>query len=360
MSTSALVVWLVEYFQTLEQEVTYTWPTPWNAVKMLYISNRYLVLVPVCLCLYSPTVELGRCGTTFLAASMCMVVTTGVSEAMLFLRVWALADRSRKIMIFLFIFLSICVSSSLACYILFFLSMEYASSPAYSITKCVLMASNDRFLTYAFSLIILEQTMIMCICIYLGRQRHLGSQNPLIRTFFMDGGIYFVVLTFMSMANFVAARVGTTANGYQFILAAHQGVFHSTLTNRMFLNLRELAAKDTGAATELVSRELAILNNIGTAVTRPSTSQNVARTVARATSVGSARGRARERERRSWSNRKTSSIPVIAYVRPQPGGYEGSLTRPSREIELLIERDSESVLPGEGEEAHELGVIKRR
>jgi hypothetical protein len=85
----------------------------------------------------------------------------------------------------------------------------------------------------------------------------------------------------MSLANLFCLL--STPNGYQFVLAAyvpvspillpsihssihstliysHQGVAHSALTNRMFLNLRKLAAKDTEFASELVTRELKILN----------------------------------------------------------------------------------------------------
>ncbi|KAH6903051.1 hypothetical protein BKA70DRAFT_1303048 [Coprinopsis sp. MPI-PUGE-AT-0042] len=212
-----------------------------------------MVVIPVCLCLYSQTVPLENCFATFLAGSTSTIVCIGVSEILLFLRIWALADRSKKVMAFLFIFLSISMSASLTCFIFFFLSMEYASSPARSITNGVLMKSADTMLTTAFALIV-EQTLVMSMCIYLGKRRHLGSSSPLIRTFFMDGGVYFVVLTLMSMANLFCLL--STPNGYQFVLAAYQGIAHSTLTNRMFLNLRKLAEKDTGFASVLVTREL--------------------------------------------------------------------------------------------------------
>ncbi|KAH6903041.1 hypothetical protein BKA70DRAFT_609242 [Coprinopsis sp. MPI-PUGE-AT-0042] len=345
MSTSALVVWVVEYFQTLDQEITLVWHTPWSIVKGLYLLNRYLVVIPLCLCIYSQTVELEKCHTVFIVASMCMTAAIGISETMLFLRVWALADRSKKIMIFLFAFLSLALSCSLACYILFFLSMEYAPSPAHSITKCVLMASRDRLLTYCYGAIVLEQAMIMSICIYLGKRRHLGTQSPLIRTFFMDGGIYFVVLTLMSLANLFA--VIDTPNGFQFVLAAHQGVFHSTLTNRMFLNLRKLAAQDTGAATDLVSRELALLN-IGTARTTGVMSRSTS-TRARATSTT---GTTRVRRWGTGRGRGGMDVPVLAYVRRRPEEETSSRPSSTREIESLIDGDDEeSVFPGDdGEE----------
>ncbi|KAH6902776.1 hypothetical protein BKA70DRAFT_1567307 [Coprinopsis sp. MPI-PUGE-AT-0042] len=332
---------VVEYFQTLNHETTLVWPTPWSTVKGLYILNRYLVVIPICLCIYSQTVELENCYKVFIVASTCMTISIGISETMLFLRVWALADRSKGIIIFLFTFLTVILSGSLASHILFFLSMEYAPSPARSITKCVLMASKDRLLTYAFAFVVIEQAMIMSICIYLGKRRRLGTQSPLIRTFFMDGGIYFVVLTLMSLANLFAAI--DTPNGFQFVLAAHQGVFHSTLTNRMFLNLRKLAAQDTGAATDLVSRELALLN-LGTAHTTGSMNRS-ASSRARATSTtgttrvrmwGTGRGRGRE------------DVPVLAYVRQRPD-EEASRPSSTREIESLIDGDNESVLPGEEE-----------
>ncbi|KAH6902757.1 hypothetical protein BKA70DRAFT_1434359 [Coprinopsis sp. MPI-PUGE-AT-0042] len=258
MSTSALVVWVLEYISTVQLEITYVWPAPWSLVKPLYFANRYMVVIPVCLCLYSQTVPLENCFATFLASSSSMVVCIGVSETLLFLRVWALADRNKKVMLFLFAFLSASLSASLACLILFFLSMEYAPSPVRSITNCVLMKSADTMLIAGFALILVEQTLVMCMCIYLGKRRHMGTSSPLIRIFFVDGAVYFVVLALMSMANLFCLLA--TPNGYQFVLAAHQGVAHSTLTNRMFLNLRKLAAKDTEYASELVTRELEILN----------------------------------------------------------------------------------------------------
>lgn len=43
---------VLEYFQTLDLEITLVWPTSWTLVKGLYILNRYLVFIPVCLCIY--------------------------------------------------------------------------------------------------------------------------------------------------------------------------------------------------------------------------------------------------------------------------------------------------------------------
>lgn len=270
MSTSALVIWVLEYLHTLQLEMTFVWPAPWSIVKTLYFANRYLVVIPVCLCLYSQTVAFERCFATFLAASTTMIACIGASEALLFLRVWALAERNRKVMLFLFGFLATSLSASLACFIVFFMSMEYAPSPARSITNCVLMKSADKTLIAAFALIVVEQALVMSMCLVLGKRRHLGSTSPLIRTFFVDGGVYFVVLTLMSMAN-LFCLLGTP-NGYQFVLAAIQGVAHSTLTNRMFLNLRKLAAEDTEYnATSLVTRELELLNALNTVAGTEST-----------------------------------------------------------------------------------------
>ncbi|KAH6899526.1 hypothetical protein BKA70DRAFT_1406347 [Coprinopsis sp. MPI-PUGE-AT-0042] len=347
---SALAVWVVEYFQTLDQEITLIWPTPWSTVKGLYILNRYLVVIPICLCIYLCLADYGTSSTDS-GGSMSLPHSCRVPSlnpqmwtAMLFLRVWALAGRSKKIIIFLFAFLSVILSCSLASHILFFLSMEYAPSPAHSITKCVLMASRDRLLTYAFAFIVTEQPnhrslffiVIMSICIYLGKRRHLGTQSPLIRIFFLDGGVYFVVLTLID-----------TPNGFQFVFAAHQGVFHSTLTNRMFLNLRKLAAQDRGAATDLVSRELALLN-IGTAHTT-GTINRTASSGARATiTIGNT-------SVRSWGTgrgRGRGDVPVLAYVRQRPEEATSSRQSSTREIESLIdEDDEESVLPrDEGED----------
>ncbi|KAH6903023.1 hypothetical protein BKA70DRAFT_1302986 [Coprinopsis sp. MPI-PUGE-AT-0042] len=161
----------------------------------------------------------------------------------------------------------------------------------------------------------------MSICIYL------GTESPLIRTIFMDGGIYFAILTLVSLANlFVLIE---TPDGFQFVLAAYQGVFHSTLTSRMFLNLRELAAKDRGAATDLISRELAVLNI--------KTAQTATRTTTSLSSV------------RAWAT-PTTALPGVSV---QNRRFWQFLSRPSStpEIESLIAGDNKSVFPGgEGEE----------
>ncbi|KAH6902911.1 hypothetical protein BKA70DRAFT_1302299 [Coprinopsis sp. MPI-PUGE-AT-0042] len=186
--------------------------------------------------------------------------------------------------------------------------------------------------------------MIMSICIYLGKKRHLGTESPLIRTIFMDGGIYFAVLTLMSLANLFA--VIDTPDGFQFVLAAYQGVFHSTLTSRMFLNLRKLAAKDRGAATDLISRELAVLN-IKTAHTATRTTTNLSSVRARATPTTA---EVRSMGMGRTSRRRGQDIPVLAYIRQRP---DEETSRPSStpEIESLIAGDNKSVFPGdEGEE----------
>ncbi|KAH6899527.1 hypothetical protein BKA70DRAFT_1230814 [Coprinopsis sp. MPI-PUGE-AT-0042] len=149
----------------------------------------------------------------------------------------------------------------------------------------------------------------MSICIYLGKIRRLRVESPLIRTFFVEGGIYFVVLTRKS--------------------------FSSALFS---LSFKKVVGKDTGAATDLVSRELAILN-LGT--THP------AGVVIRSTTTATPR-----RER-------AVSDDVLVLAHSQQGPEEETL-RPSSTGEIELLTDGDDVRPWDEEEDEDSTMTPRQ
>ncbi|KAG2019632.1 hypothetical protein CC2G_005054 [Coprinopsis cinerea AmutBmut pab1-1] len=259
ITASSLAILIAEYFQTLELEIRYIWPGPTNVVKAIFYINRYAIFFTIGVSMYFKNVaDPSRCHAVFITACVLMMISVGTSQALLFIRVWALADRNKKMMIFLMAYMVVNTNCGLICYIFFFRSMEYALSPIPSIIGCIALRAEYKFMTACFALILSEQIVVMAVCLYLGIKRHWGAKSPLIRTFFVDGGIYFVAVAALALANMIVLT--RTPNGGQLILGSLQGTLDSTLTTRMFLNLRRLAAKDPDVGVSaLATREIELV-----------------------------------------------------------------------------------------------------
>ncbi|EFI28290.1 hypothetical protein CC1G_13819 [Coprinopsis cinerea okayama7 len=286
ITASSLAILIAEYFQTLELEIRYIWPGPTNVVKAIFYINRYAIFFTIGVSMYFKNVaDPSRCHAVFITACgeckkvtwpslpvgyseedgtdtrrnpVLMMISVGTSQALLFIRVWALADRNKKMMIFLMAYMMVNTNCGLICYIFFFRSMEYALSPIPSIIGCIALRAEYKFMTACFALILSEQIVVMAVCLYLGIKRHWGAKSPLIRTFFVDGGIYFVAVAALALANMIVLT--RTPNGGQLILGSLQGTLDSTLTTRMFLNLRRLAAKDPDVGVSaLATREIELV-----------------------------------------------------------------------------------------------------
>ncbi|EAU80630.2 hypothetical protein CC1G_10197 [Coprinopsis cinerea okayama7 len=114
---------------------------------------------------------------------------------------------------------------------------------------CFSSLPEGQLIMIAYVLVLYSGFMTMILCLYYGFRMYWTERETgrLIKIFYRDGAIYFVILSAMSIANAVAALF--LPSRYRFLLAPPQAVAHSTLSIRMILHLREGARKQMGFGT---------------------------------------------------------------------------------------------------------------
>lgn len=184
-----------------------------------------------------------------------VVVVVTVSEAILFLRVYALGGRSRAIGIFLAILYLGIHSAVFASLAKFILSIEYGASPL-PIISCFPIKSNNKLLSIVFILLLVSELVILIMTFWLCFAKHQSTKSPLVATFYKDGLFYFLLLSAVSTGNIICNLVAPLP--YIYLLAIPQMVLHSALSTRMVLHIRKLGngVYDTKGEIPLTSLDL--------------------------------------------------------------------------------------------------------
>ncbi|TFK22974.1 hypothetical protein FA15DRAFT_705889 [Coprinopsis marcescibilis] len=250
----SITVLFAEYFQTLELEVELVWPSEWSLVKFLYFTNRMMpfIAIPFSL-LYNmaPTPSPSFCKSVFLVCCIGIWSCIIISEAVLYIRLYALAGRGRKMRWFLicnaFCGIKVAFTGGFLLTILYVTSGSWNGSQSSKVVPGCFgnMSGQGHLLLVAYLLILYSGLMTMAFCVYFGLKVYWKSKpSPLIRIFYRDGTFYFVALAVMSIANGAAALF--LPSRFRFLLTPPQAVMHSTLAIRMILHLREESRQELG------------------------------------------------------------------------------------------------------------------
>lgn len=234
----------VEAFHCLPEEVSLIWPGKWNLGKILYLASRYLAFVeligPAPLFILSPDLSVGACQRIFAAGAALSVIEVTVSEAILFLRVYALGGTDRKLGAFLLALYLGIHGAVYACLYKFLNSIVYMPSPFPNLVSCLPIRANNHMLSVVFILLLVSELVILAITFWLCFTKHKSTNSPLVATFSRDGLSYFVLLSAVSTGNIVCNLVAPT--GYIYLLSIPQMVLHSTLSTRMVLHVRRIGS----------------------------------------------------------------------------------------------------------------------
>ncbi|KAJ2932234.1 hypothetical protein H1R20_g4846, partial [Candolleomyces eurysporus] len=251
---------MADYLQTVDLEVSLIWERDWSRVKVLYVISRYIpcLYLPVALFVglqYNPTVQ--KCGASFATSSLLIVTGMMVAEAILFIRVCALAQ-SKRITIWLVLQFIGVHAAIYAVFSLFLKSIKFLPYQIGNIPGCIPYRFNSTLLLVVFGIVVASETIIMLITGYIGVRRYRSSDCPLLVVFYQDGILYFVSLAAVTVGNIIFDVAGPPE--LRFMLAVPQGVLHSVLSCRMILHLYDFGKKEvtpthaTGTALEFATR----------------------------------------------------------------------------------------------------------
>ncbi|KAI5119610.1 hypothetical protein M0805_007874 [Coniferiporia weirii] len=242
--------WLV----TIGDETGLIWHSRWNSTKFLFFATRYLEFIVSASALFYVFGlnldahvlfrKIGKDNTQF--QSDIAVGAILVAEAIMALRVIALWRKSRNIFYSLGFLAVVYVIVSV-------ITILKADHPVYGplegLPSCTIFHFNNRPASKIFALLMSFEFVIMVLTFWKGiiHWREDVYANALIVVFYRDGALYFLFLFALSMANFVIwHRERPETAIYYFLLVEPQRVFHSVLTARIILNLRETVARRQG------------------------------------------------------------------------------------------------------------------
>lgn len=250
VDVAALALLVVDYLGTLEMEVANMWPAKWSVAKVLFFLSRYSALLDVPLAIYYHTalgLPVRTCRILFSVESSSLLVGVALSEAILFLRVYALSGRNRK---FLWVLLFQFFAVHIAEFIIFgnFLTkLEFGPSRIPTVIGCSPLPPKDPSLNVQlsalFGLILANELAVLLMTFVIGLMKYRNLNSPLIRIFYRDGFFYFLVLSAISAGNITADLVGPPE--YRFLIVVLQRVLHSILASRMILHMRDFSNAPT-------------------------------------------------------------------------------------------------------------------
>ncbi|KAF5357420.1 hypothetical protein D9758_005936 [Tetrapyrgos nigripes] len=257
VASITILVW--DYLLTLEREIRLVWKGHWGSVKILYILSRFPPFFDVPLVMYyalAPNVPLSRCQPIYAVASWFTLFGIVVAEAILMKRTVALWGVDKRIyfgLIGLMVVSSICApvilqpgpdlerfckAVTIPCAVtvgLFLESLRYGPPPLPTVTGCY-PTEGSVIVFVDFILLILYESVMLGLTLWVGFRKFRHSRNPLIVTLYRDGIFYFVYTFVISLGNIIVLVAGPSE--LLDLLNTFQRVMHSILSTRIILHVR--------------------------------------------------------------------------------------------------------------------------
>ncbi|KAJ3535156.1 hypothetical protein NMY22_g6617 [Coprinellus aureogranulatus] len=264
VATHALV--FADFLHTFPDEVRLMWRTPLTIPTALYFTLRYYILAHQALAiLYGLPRGLPpeECKARFSRVALSSLVIATMSEAILFLRVYAFSGKSKKALVLLiFQYLAIFGPA-------FVLDSKFRRSVRFvnlgiPNLVCMPVESNNVWLG-AICALLLGSIMgksvrslpvfstkltqphflpaVMCIMMYIAFKKHRHFSSPLLSVFYSDGVFYFISLSVLASGNIIV-NLAAPEGGFKFLFIQPQNTIHGVLAARMLLHLRKQAEHD--------------------------------------------------------------------------------------------------------------------
>lgn len=254
---ASVVLAIVEYLACLPQEVSLIWFSEWTIGKALYFAARYVVFIPGAMSIFFTSANgpasPAQCKAQFAALTVPTIVGITMAEAILYLRVHALAKASRSrisgiFLALLFTALHVGMYVTLAEFVR---SVKFVPSPMPEVLRCFLFLHNEKMLANTYILILISEILIMFMTLWVCVTRYKTSRNPLVALFYKDGLGYFIMIALISVGNILCHFVAPRS--YVYLFAIPQAVLHGILTTRMVLHLRKVAQQSKLASRNSAS-----------------------------------------------------------------------------------------------------------
>ncbi|KAI0095194.1 hypothetical protein BDY19DRAFT_73491 [Irpex rosettiformis] len=248
--TAAIALLVYDHLISLDREIELVWrKRKAHPVFFLYVFNRFFVLayyifdsVPLT---YNGIVSTKICVFYLMLDVIVTTVTTLVVQVLLQLRIYALYDRSRKVLLVLLV---LCVFEATGMGILVALTMKHLFRTNIPDTSVGCAYQNLPKISFFFFIPSLLYEPILC-CMVAYKAISSTVRIPLINRIARDSMIYFIAI-FAELL--VSTLVWAKAPGWMNIVNPWSAALPSLLGSRLILSMREAVERQNNIATYIV------------------------------------------------------------------------------------------------------------
>ncbi|KAF8508510.1 hypothetical protein JB92DRAFT_593032 [Gautieria morchelliformis] len=242
VACTALLVY--DYFLTLDREVFFVWGSRWSVGKIIFFVNRYCPIIDTSLAVFSIT------GTSAGDPDLCRLMTRTttwtfvagmlVAEIILAMRTYAVWGGRRSILVFLVLW-SIAAFIAVVVLVQRFLdAVVFVQIPPFLESlgvgvRCAPLPPNG-VTSYPFMVYMVNQAAVAALTLSRAFRQYRAAHNPLIRTMFRDGLLYYVYTLALCIANVAVAVAAPVQYGLLLEMPLH--VVNSICCTRVLLNIR--------------------------------------------------------------------------------------------------------------------------
>ncbi|TFK17752.1 hypothetical protein FA15DRAFT_710499 [Coprinopsis marcescibilis] len=243
MPVALITLSAVDYFQTVHLEVKYVWNTPRSLTKTVFFLARYAVLVTGTMSVVSATVNMSPRNCQFMFSISCYSILLMVLlvEAILFIRIYAIAGRKKWVLIYLASHFTVLQVAKFVLMAKSLNTIGFIRSPAQRAINCAPDLRNfalvRALLSATYGLSAASEVVIFFIMAWFAVHKFRRCGSDLYKIFIRDGVVYFVCLTAMSIANMLITILAAPV--INLIFANIQSVTSVILSTRMILHLRQ-------------------------------------------------------------------------------------------------------------------------
>ncbi|KAJ2920859.1 hypothetical protein H1R20_g16235, partial [Candolleomyces eurysporus] len=202
------------------------WSAQPGIVKVLFFLNRYLCFDIIASYLLGAVANTKVCHGSFIVSSSFGVIGIALSEAIMFVRLYALSGRKKIVGYLLGAQYALVHMASLAILGVSISRMKYTPSPVADLIPCVPFETDNKPITIFFGMIVVNEFIVLGVTFYILLKKHWETRSPMMTLFYRDGVFYFIALAITSSANIAIIRLAPR-------------VVNSILAARTILHLRE-------------------------------------------------------------------------------------------------------------------------
>ncbi|EKM51109.1 uncharacterized protein PHACADRAFT_213010 [Phanerochaete carnosa HHB-10118-sp] len=238
---------IYDFMLTFSREIDLVWRSRWSAIKVLFLVTRYTTFVELAVVIWpliTTDISPNGCYINYQWTGWTNITGILLAEVILMLRTWAVYERRRSVGIGLGVWTVATWVPNLATVGIFLQSLQFGPIPGVQNSPGIgcHVTAGSSILFISWLLIMVSEAPIMFLMAFMAFRNYRHTRDSAVfRTVFRDGTIFYLYLFILSIANVIV--IFTTPAGLINLFAIPERMFHSILTTRIILDLRELGSR---------------------------------------------------------------------------------------------------------------------